>query len=179
MLLPSGPRGNKSSRVEELDFPERHLARAAEGWLELGNPAEAARELAGLRRATRRHPDVLELRWRIHAARRQWKLALRVATAVVSAAPQRPSGWIHRSYTLHELKRTAEAMANLLPALDRFPKEPIIPYNLACYACQLGELEIAATQLRRAMKLLGRDQVREMALHDADLEPLREFLAGL
>jgi len=29
----------------------------------------------------------------------------------------------------------------LLPAADKFPNNPNIPYNLACYACQMNKLK--------------------------------------
>jgi hypothetical protein len=33
------------------------------------------------------------------------------------------------------------------------PKEPILHYNLACYECQLGELEVAKARLAHAFNL--------------------------
>ncbi len=66
-------------------------------------------------------------------------------------APDEPPGWIHRSFGLHELGRTSEAEQLLLPAATKFPNEPIIPYNLACYACRLGNIEVAR-ELEAAFK---------------------------
>jgi hypothetical protein len=62
----------------------------------------------------------------------------------------------------------------LLPALDRFPKEPTIPYNLACYACVLGRVEEARRLLERAITISGvhGDQVKLQALDDPDLNGL-------
>lgn len=165
--------------MEELGFPDRHFVLAAEGWLELGNAAEAAQELTRVRRVARRHPDVLELNWRVLAQLGEWDLALGVAGAVVQVAPDRPSGWIHRSYTLHELKRTPEAWEALLPAAEQFPEEAIIAYNLACYACQLGDLDGAETWLSRAARLRGREEIKSMGLQDPDLRPLAGFLQQL
>jgi hypothetical protein len=48
----------------------------------------------------------------------------------------------------------------------------IIRYNLACYACQLGNLKEARHWLKRAIDLAGTKQVKLMALEDPDLEPL-------
>jgi hypothetical protein len=59
----------------------------------------------------------------------------------------------HRSFALHELKRTAEAEVLLLPALERFTDEPTIPYNLACYACVLSRVEEARRLLERAIEV--------------------------
>lgn len=152
---------------------------AADGWVDLGDAVEAARELSHLSLAGRRHPDALEVHWRVLAKLTDWPGALKVAMEMVTAAPERATAWIHRSYTLHELKRTADALDALLPAVDRFPDEPIIPYNLACYACQLGNVPMAKVWLRKAASLRGREAIRKMAKEDTDLSPLLEFLAAL
>jgi len=62
-----------------LQPPALHFAVAAQGWLELGNPKEALKELGQIDRAHWNHPDVLELRWQIHAAEQNWERALMVA----------------------------------------------------------------------------------------------------
>jgi len=182
-----GPRGSAVARrggggyqsgVDELGFPDLHHARAAEGWLELGNPADAARELRRLSEEARQHPDVLEVSWRLFATRQRWTSALTVARRLTRKFPARATGWIHQSYTLHELKRTPEAWRLLLPVAERFPDDSTIPYNLACYACQMGDVAAAKLWLGRAAKQRGRDEVRAMGLDDPDLEPLRGYLEG-
>ncbi|MGO8930194.1 MAG: tetratricopeptide repeat protein, partial [Limisphaerales bacterium] len=65
-----------------------------------------------------------------------------------------------------------EARNVLLPVMDKLPKEYIIRYNLACYACQLGNLKEARHWLRKAIDLAGPNEVKLMALNDPDLEPL-------
>ena len=125
------------------------------------------------------HPDVLELRWRLYAAQGSWEAALDVARAVTRTAPGRASGWIHKSYTLHELKRTEEAWNTLLPMASKFPKESIIPYNLACYACQMGAYQQAREWILRAVKLRPKEELKRMALGDPDLEKLRAYIETL
>lgn len=165
--------------MKGLDFPDRHLAMAAEGWLELQDPDEAARELERISPSGRRHPSVLEVRWRVCAGLRQWAEALEVARELTQVAPDQPEGWIHQSYTLHELRRTDEAWAALLHVAERFPTESIIPYNLACYACQLGELDVAREWLRRAVRLRTKEEIRALAMNDPDLAPLRDYVNSL
>jgi hypothetical protein len=71
------------------------------------------------------------------------------------------------------------AWAALLPAGEKFPQEPMVAFNLACYACQLGDLAAAREWLARAERISGRAAIREQALADADLEPLwAELRAG-
>jgi hypothetical protein len=64
------------------------------------------------------------------------------------------------------------AWGALLPAAAKFPEEPVIAFNLSCYACQLRELESARLWLQRAVKSGGKDAIKKMALADDDLEPL-------
>jgi hypothetical protein len=44
-------------------------------------------------------------------------------------------------------------MEILLSAGSKFPKEAAIPYNLACYYCQLEEIEIAKSYLKKAFDI--------------------------
>jgi hypothetical protein len=46
-----------------------------------------------------------------------------------------------------------------------------IPYNLACYACQLGKHEEAWEWLEDTFDLGNSKTVKLMALEDPDLEP--------
>jgi len=160
--------------MQPLEAPDCHHLRAAEGWLELGSPTEAAAELSLIAPNHQRHPDVLEMRWALHAQARQWGAALEAARELVLAAPDRSSGWLHQAYALRRAVDggLAQAHAALKPAAEKFKQEPIIPFNLACYACQLGQLDEARAWIKRALKLGGKGRIRLMALVDEDLEPL-------
>lgn len=118
------------------------------------------------------HPGVLEVRWHIYAKAKKWDRVLETASSRIKLVPDISLGWRHRSYCLHELKRTEEARDNLVRVVENFADDPILPYNLACYECQLGRLEQAKVWLQKACKLGGRKQIKLMALQDRDLEPL-------
>jgi predicted Zn-dependent protease len=165
--------------MEDLLFPDRHHVQAAEGWLELGDDQEAERELARLSREGSRHPSVMDIRWRIQSARSAWDKALEIARLHVESAPDHPAGWIHQSYTLHELRRTQEAMELLQSVATLFPEESVIPYNLACYCCQLGRLEAAQDWIEGAVGIAGKANIKRMAEDDPDLEPLRKYIEAL
>src|SRR5215207_6698935 len=122
----------------ELPQPDRFHAQAAVGWLELGSVMEARRELDAISPAHREHPDVLEAWWPILAQEKNWEAALASAEKLVAQAPERQSGWVQQSYALHELKRTREACGRLVQVVEKFRDVYVIPYNLACYQCQLG-----------------------------------------
>jgi tetratricopeptide (TPR) repeat protein len=158
--------------MNPLEPPDTHYLAAAEGWLELGNPVEAGAELDRMRSSSQEHPLALQLRWRIRSATKQWEECVRIATRLIELVPEEPFGWVHRSFSLHELKRTAEAHAALAPMASKFPNDFVIPYNMACYACQLGKLDEARRWLKQAIAIAGSDTIRQMAKDDPDLRPL-------
>ena len=158
--------------METLEHPDPIYLSAAQGWFELGNFTEAAAELDQIRASAQEHPQVLELRWQIVVQGQRWSEGLQVAEVLCRIAPEQAFGWIHRSYCLHELKRTQEAWDILLPVAERFPNEWLLCYNLACYACQLHRLEEARTWFCQAMDLGDPAEIKQLAAQDPDLRPL-------
>jgi tetratricopeptide (TPR) repeat protein len=156
-----------------------HGVRAAQGWFELGLPAEAEAEIALLPEATQRQPEVLKLRFHAARAGRRHEAALELARILMDVDAGEFWGWLYRSQALHWLGRTAEALELLLPLQDRWPKAFEIPYDLACYCAQLGREDEARDWFRRASRLTKHPSaVRSMALSDPDLEPLWPDLEG-
>jgi len=157
---------------EPLEPPASHVLAAAEGWLELGNAVEAAAELAKLDAEWSSHPAVLELQWQIEAHGGHWETCLVLAERLIALHPGLSSGYIHRSYALHELQRTVEARDLLLPALELFPEEEILRYNLACYECRLGNLPGARQWLGKIFRRKDAVTWRRAAQSDPDLASL-------
>ena len=167
--------------MQKLQPPDTHHFSAAVGWLELGNVAEARADLARISPAQQEQPNVLELRWMVAAEQKQWEEELQIAQALVRQAPQRSSGWLHQAYALRRIPggSVQKAWEALLPAAGRFPRELTVPFNLACYACQLRQLDAARDWLKRAVAVGGSEKVKQMALKDRDLEPLWEEIRQL
>ena len=159
-----------------LTAPDIHHVRAAEGWMELGCRDEAELELGRVSALNRHHPDVLETEWSVTAARLDWKRGVVIGELLVTLYPERANGWLHRAYALRRVENggLSRARESLLLAPDQFPDEPVIPYNLACYAAQMGELDEARKWLKRAVSVGRFDKVKAMALADSDLAPLWE-----
>jgi TPR repeat protein len=68
----------------------------------------------------------------------------------------------------------------LAPVASKFPSEPTIPYNLACYTCQMQrDPQEALSWLEQAMRAGQRSEILKMALADPDLKPLRSEIAAL
>jgi predicted Zn-dependent protease len=167
--------------MHTLEPPDTHYFLAAIGWLELGNVVEAKAELAQVSAAQQEHPDVLEVRWSIAAEQKCWKEGLQIAQALLRRAPKRSSGWLHQAYALRRVPDggVQKAWEALLPAFDKFPKEATIPFNLSCYACQIGQLDAARDWLERTVAISGKEKVRAMALNDSDLKPLWDEIRQL
>jgi hypothetical protein len=68
------------------------------------------------------------------------------------------------------------AFMTLLPVADEFPAEPMIPFSLSCYTCQLGRLNDARAWLQRAFAVASltgaKKRFKHMALEEPDLQPL-------
>ena len=160
--------------VQRLEPPDSHHLDAAIGWLGLGSTTEAQKELDLILAARQKYPAVLEARWLLYARENQWVKALEIAKTELAVAPDDASGWLHRAYALRRVPDGGlpGAWEALLPAAEKFPSEPVIAYNLSCYACQLHQLEVARHWLKQAMKIGGKEAIRKMALADDDLQPL-------
>lgn len=155
----------------------QHHLNASRGWLELGEPVEASRELDRVAPTLRVHPDVLEMRWQIYGKMKWWSAALEMASAICELAPERASGWILRAHSLHRLERTERAWESLKEVAERFPDIAMIPYCLACYACRLERKDEAWQWLERAMDRGGVSKIAQMALTESDLQLLWSRIA--
>jgi len=160
--------------MQTLEPPDTHFLSAAVGWLELGNAHEAKGELEKISPTLGEHPDVLEVRWLVHAQEKNWNDGLAIARTLVATAPDRASGWLHQAYAIRRASDGGlqAAWDALVPAFKMFPREATIPYNLSCYACQMGQLDEARLWLDRAIHVSTKERIKIMALSDADLEPL-------
>ena len=149
--------------MDDLDRSDRILLDAAEGWLGLGSHVEAFQELERLSPEVQNLPEVLRVRYHVAAAAKNWEMAMELGAMLCATAPETAFGPIHLAYALHEMRRTNEAWSVLLPVANRFPKEHIIAYNLACYACQLGNLDDSRAWLQKAIALAGLETIQKMA----------------
>jgi tetratricopeptide (TPR) repeat protein len=165
--------------MNPLPLPDQRHLDAAEGWLGLGDPLASNEELDQISSDLRTHPLVLEMRYKICAELKHWDRAVGVAQEAANSLPDNPWGRFHLAYALHELKRTQEAYDILRPVVDKFPRDWLMRFNLACYSCQLGNLNEALTWLEQAIALAGGHDIRQMALADEDLKQLWEKIKGL
>jgi Flp pilus assembly protein TadD len=160
--------------VKPLEPPDSHHLSAAIGWLGLGNVVEAGMELKKIAPQFGSHPDVLAVQCDIHLQAGNWDAAAEIAGALTRLEPQEPGVWISLAYATRRRigGDISQARAILIQAQRTFPKEPIIAYNLACYGCQLGDLNAARLWLEKACVLGDARQIKRMARQDPDLKPL-------
>ena len=154
-----------------LEGHERTLL-AAQGYSELAMHDDAIAQLDSLPEDTAKNPTVLELRAVVLMQARRWKPALAVSRELCATEPAKTSGFIHTAFCLHELGRTGEARECLLTGPDALRAEPTFHYNLACYECALGHLDLARIHLDKSFTL--DKKMRDFAKSDPDLAALRE-----
>lgn len=155
--------------LEEVDL---HFVRAAEGWLELGDPVEANDELDQIRFERRGHPDVLVLRWHIYAAAKMWRVCLIIARILTERNPDDSRGWLALAETFYFMKRFENAYTIAFSMSLEFPESWLLLYATARYACLLGRKTEAEQYLQLAMAVGDRKSIRRRALEDSDLAGL-------
>ncbi|MGC3990165.1 MAG: hypothetical protein QM796_10885 [Chthoniobacteraceae bacterium] len=158
----------------ELTPRDLKYVSAAEGYAELGMYLEADQQLESILPEHRHLPSVLAVRLSIYSGLERWDLAEVVAKSLVLAEPENSQWWISLAYATRRTSSIEAARAILMSARDHHAGEPIIHYNLACYACQLGDLESAKQFLQAAFKIAP--GIRSMALEDEDLASLWDSL---
>jgi tetratricopeptide (TPR) repeat protein len=157
-----------------LEQPDRQHYQAAVGYVELGMFLEANSELDKIDPFNRAAPEVLALRIAIYRGLEKWELMREIAKRLAEFQPSNVEWTISLAYATRRAYSIQAAKEVLLNAEPRFPKEPAIKYNLACYFCQTGDIETAKNYLKKAFKVDL--NWRMAALEDEDLKPLWDSL---
>jgi len=166
--------------MKPLEPPDCHHLSAALGWLGLGNVTEAGVELKKIAPEFRSHPHVLAVQYDVHALAGKWDAAADIAGTLAQLEPEHPGTWVSLAYAIRRKAGGGIPLARsiLIQAQRTFPEEQIIAYNLACYDCQLGDLDAAKVWLDKACKLGDAETMKQTALQDEDLKPLWPELRG-
>lgn len=147
---------------------------AAQGYVELGLYEEAEAELSALPVTMRERVDVIEILLLCLMGRHQWKEAHALAARLCQQEPAEPGGFIHAAFCLHELGRTAEAVAVLSDGPAALRTKAVYYYNIGCYHARLGNFDQSLSYLERAFEMDG--DLRQHARRDRDLDCLRAQL---
>ena len=114
---------------------------------------ESMAELRAIDAEFQDRPEVLQLRLHNLMRRQKWVQALRVSQKLCRVAPDCCTGFLHASFCLHELGRTAQAKKLLLTGPPLLLKEPIYYYNMGCYEALLGNVQDARLHLHTSFKM--------------------------
>ena len=119
-------------------------------------------------------PEVLAVRIAVYQGLKKWELMRELSKRLAEFQPNDIQWTVSLAYATRRADSIQAAKQILLNAESRFPKKAIIKYNLACYYCQLGEIENAKSYLQKAFEI---DSTwRLQALDDEDLRPLWDSL---
>ena len=151
-------------------LPKRRLSHA-KGYLELGMLAEAAAELDRISAPENTGLDFLAVRLALLQEQQDWPALRDLARDYARRAPEEPAVWVTWAYAARRADSIPEAQKILLAAIPHHPTNGTIQFNLACYACQLGDLTEARHHLDLAIAL--DKEFAAAAAIDPDLAPLR------
>jgi tetratricopeptide (TPR) repeat protein len=157
-----------------LEQPDRQYWQAATGYVELGMFLEADTELDKIDPFNRAAHEVLALRIAIYRGLEKWELMQEIAKRLAEFQPDDIQWAISLAYATRRANSIQAAKEVLLNAEPKFPKEPVVKYNLACYFCQTGDIKTAKSYLKKAFKIDL--NWRMAALEDDDLKPLWKSL---
>jgi tetratricopeptide (TPR) repeat protein len=163
----------ETSNPLPLEPPDQHHCEAALGYCELGMYGDANDELERIDPLNRATPDVLRIRAIYHGLEK-WDGLQVVAARLCEFEPANVQWTVSLAYATRRAVSIERAKDILLAALPRFPDEGIIQFNLACYYCQLGDLQTAKEYLGRVFTIDS--NWRAAAMEDKDLEPLWDSL---
>jgi len=99
---------------------------------------------------------------------------LTVAKRLALIEPDNPQWTVSWAYATRRADCLDAARIILANAVEGQPNVAIFHYNLACYECQLGNIEGAKSRLKRAFDLEPRYRIT--ALEDEDLEAVWKSL---
>ena len=153
----------------DIDAFKRRLT-AAEGFLELGLPQDAWDELEEIEPEHRDALEVLKLRLNILIPMQRWESAAILGDSIIRKSPTDGDFFCLTAYAVRRCRSLVEARDTLLLGRELLQNAPVFHFNMACYECQLGNLDTAKAYLATAFKLDPKWRV--LALEEKDLEPL-------
>lgn len=114
----------------------------------------------------------MEFKLRLLERAQQWSDAAALAAKLAASHPNEARWFVAWAFAKRRSDSLETASKILSEAASLHPKDPLIQFNLGCYAAQRGDLTTAQSYVRKAIEL---DHGMEKLAHeDPDLEPLRQ-----
>lgn len=99
------------------------------------------------------------------------RLALGPLWTAVQRNPEARAAWIALGWCLKRVGRVDRAAQVMAQAISRIPDDATLHFNLACYLAQLGQTDMAISQLLWAFDL--RPELRARLAGERDFDPIR------
>ena len=149
---------------------------AADGYLDLKMLGDAEAELQEVPVGYRTELPYLFVVSRLCFDAQNWEKAAQIGALIQRQQPDQVGAWVNYAFAVRRHSGIEDAEQILLEALERFPEEAIVPYNLACYASVQGAYESADAYFTKACAMDA--EFSSMGAADDDLDGLREYLAS-
>ena len=143
---------------------------AADGYLTLGLPDEALREIKDIPPPERGAPVVCLAHIRALLHLHRWSAAERLSRHSAVRFPEEEEFTVQRAFALHRMEHGEAAVAVLHAAPDWIRRTGILHYNLACYEARLGNLAAARECIDAAIEMNA--EMKKRARIDPDLAAL-------
>ena len=148
---------------------DQHI-NAAQGYLDLGMEQRAWDELDLIAARERAAAKVLELRLVILQHMEKWQMGAEIARGAVRRYPEHGSFYLLGAYHIRRADSLSAAFEFLRSGEEHLDALAGYWFKMACYHCQLGQLDETRECVRKAVELDRKYQM--MVLEDEDLRPL-------
>lgn len=145
---------------------------AAEGYLVLQMPEHALRELSPVRDPGGLAFEFYRLRAEAYRALQNWELALEDFRYCQSLQPNNIEILMGLAWCYKRVGQLSKAIDAMHVAHRIDSREPIIPYNLACYYSLAKNKAQALSWLGRALRM--HQGLAVLIPHETDFDPLRD-----
>lgn len=156
-----------------MTLDKNHFLDAAEGWLKLGLPEEAALELSNIPHSLKRHSRFMSLTWQLCYAREHWEDALLVANRWTQRFPDTSDAWYSLAITLEKLPPPHGGIHAAWDVLrsksDLNPEDGRIAMKLASYALKLNMPRQAQEWMILAKNYLKESNMDHLMAEDQEL----------
>lgn len=142
------------------------------GWIDLGNYDEAAKELNDLPPKLKSTLEFCKAWIRIYAAKKAWTNVELMCATLVNQAPADAFGVLHLAEAVHQQGKHVDAISVLGGTLWNadWRESPVVLYALARYSCAANQVKEGRECLRKAID--ADKSLRKKALDDPELEKL-------
>jgi hypothetical protein len=171
-----GPVTSKEDLPPHILAPKVHWERAS-GYFALEMFEESERELRAMPKEEPWDKNARMLLLGIRQEQENWALVQEVARGLRLEFPAEADWWVSDAFATRRCETIESAKEILLEGLVLHEDSSIIRYNLACYACVLGNPRECMDFLKEAVK--GEEKYKLMAVEDEDLKGVREDLIEL